>query len=188
MLGMNLKFVLTVVMLLAPSAAFAGSADQPARTDEPTRRYVGASLDGGTLFNGTTYGAVTVDGGHRLADGPLWLRGAVSGGGSSPLLSFDRVSHGRYLAVRAGAELRTAGPTVRLVGGLDVGYRYLSYLETDRMFQTSRQTRSSAADVVPRVGLDIGRGAWRIRPTMEVSFDTEGNAGLALTIGLGHQF
>ena len=128
-------------------------------------------------------GAVMIEGGHRLGDGPLWLhveaeRGAA-GGVDEPTY------RGNYAAGRAGVEARSCVLDGVLCGmaGLDLGVRHVDYMaEYD-------QANDTGAIVVPRIGLDVGSKHLRLRPGLDAIIEPAKSSavtGLAMTAGVAY--
>jgi len=48
--------------------------------------------------------------------------------------------------------------------------------------------KATKAEVVPRLGLDIGTAHFRVRPTAEVAFDGDGDYSVALSLSSAYRW
>lgn len=132
------------------------------------------------LSHGGFYGALQLDGGHRLGDGAFWLHGRLAEGN---MLGIDeRTMASNFTEVRVGLEARSCGlhGVLCLVTGLDAGYRH------ERLLADHDNTRADLAAAIPRLGLDLGGTRLRVRASVETVFDQRGWDGVGLTTGVAY--
>jgi hypothetical protein len=179
-----------MTLTLAARAAAAESYDA---TQEPTPSQgylgVGASLG----VQRAIMGGMSIDGGKRIGDTPLFVRGQMTGGKSG--------SDGSYVQLRAGVEAR--GCVFRNLlcafGGVDTGYQRDHVI--DAAIFSNETTEIDAHDVVmiPRLGVEAGTKI-RLRTALELpmykrldknddnTMDSQTGTGLALTLGVAGVF
>jgi len=146
--------------------------------DEPITSYVQPGAIVGLIHansanSDAAYGALSLEGGHRIGISPVWLHGLVAVGGMGDL---DQGSGpNSYSEVVAGVESRTCAfhGIACGVAAIDVGIRH-EYLMSDHF-------DSFNGVIVPRLGLDIGSRKFRVRPAIEYVFGTDGY-GAALSL------
>jgi hypothetical protein len=161
-----------IAVLLATSAvAFA----QPADT-EPTKDYLHAGIAAGIVSASSTnshamYGALMVEGGHRILHNWLWMHGQ---GAVGALQNIDESagSPASYLEGRVGLEARSCAPDELCVSaGVDVAVRGEHFMAVYDHFD------STTVALVPRLALDLGGDHFRVRPAFELALGSDGNGG-----------
>lgn len=151
--------------------------EQPRETP-PVTAYLEPGLEvGGT--RGGVYGALQLDGGHRL-DGPLWLHARLAQGGMAGIDEATMSSD--FAEARLGLEARGCRLDGLLcaVGGLDVGYRH------ERLVAEFDAERADLVTAIARLGLDLGGQHVRLRVSVESGVDRAGWNGLGLTTGVAY--
>jgi len=167
-----------LIVAFAPSLAFAEPASEPTDSaPSPKRSYfqLGAFLGLDTTSARAAYGAATVEGGYRLLDLPLWIRGLLARGSVAQV--YEMPESNSYLEARVGIEVRGCEPRriVCLFAGIDGGVR------RERLLNDGQQLEGTFNVIVPRVGLDVGTDHLRLRPALEIAMGTDGaGGGLAL--------
>jgi hypothetical protein len=135
------------------------------------------------------YGGFSLDGAAHVGDGPLWVHGAVFLGSPSQL--FSETVSGSYSQVRGGFELRSCTPSGRAcaAGGVDLGYRQMSYEGRGGLFDDDSMSSAhdASAIVVPRVQLDFGGEELRIRPSFEGVYGMSGVNGFQMGLAVAVQ-
>lgn len=130
------------------------------------------------LSRGGFYGALQLDGGHRLGDGALWLHGRLAQGSMAGI--DERTMASDFTEARVGLEARSCGlhGVLCLFTGLDAGYRH------ERLLAEYDNTRADLAAAIPRLGFDLGGTRLRLRASIETALDQRGWDGLGLTTGV----
>jgi len=164
----------TTAVAAAQPALTAPAAAPSARTD--------AYLEPGAALGGDRtgiYGALQLDGGLRL-DGPLWIHGRFAHGGMGEIEETTMSSD--FTEARVGAEARGCAleGIACLVGGIDAAYRH------ERVITDDTHRNADTADLIARVGLDVGTRHFRLRPSIEAAFDRSGWSGLGMTGGIAY--
>lgn len=157
----------------------------------PSQGYLGV---GGSLgVQRAIMGGMSIDGGKRIGETPLFARGQLTGGKSG--------TDGSFVQLRGGVEARgcVLRNLVCAFGGLDAGYQR-DHVIDDLIF-SNEQTEIDAHDlvVIPRVGLEAGTKI-RLRTALELplykrldrnddnAMDSQAGAGLALMFGVAGVF
>ncbi|HEX8113908.1 MAG TPA: hypothetical protein VF516_39525 [Kofleriaceae bacterium] len=150
-------------------------------SSDPTaaRSYLEPGLDVGLATAGL-YGALQLDGGHRLGDGPIWLHARLAHGGMGVIEETTMTSD--FTDARVGLEARGCAldGIACLVSGLDAGYRH------ERLVTDYRNTRADLAAAIARLGLDLGGKHLRLRASLETAVAQRGWDGLGLTTGIAY--
>ena len=153
----------------------------PAPTSDEHAYYVqaGAELGGA---QGAVFLAPTIEAGVRLGSGPLWAHGMILSGGAGEIDEANTT--GTILQVRGGVEARTcsASRIACASAGIDVGYSHAQVMAEDWT------DKWSGGMLIPRVGLDVGGDHLRVRPGVEVGFDSKGWNQLGLTAAVAYQW
>lgn len=141
--------------------------------------YLEPGLDVGFSAIGL-YGAVQLDGGHRLGDGPIWLHARLAHGGMGIIEETTMTSD--FTDARLGIEARGCAldGLACLVGGLDAGYRH------ERVLTDETSAHVDLADAIARLGLDLGGRHLRLRASVETAVSPRGWDGLGLTTGIAY--
>jgi hypothetical protein len=159
------SFVVLACCILTPSIALA----EPAIAAETTTveakpsRYVQAGFMVGAAAPVVAPNLLAaVDGGFRLAEGPVWLHTAVSWGATG-----DDQGPGSNLQLRAGIEGRTCWWRDRTctVGGVDAGYQRGRWSDRD---DPTHHESLNALVAIPRLGFDMGGRNVRARVGLEL--------------------
>lgn len=156
-----------------------GAFVDPAATAASTDAYLEPGLEIG-ITPGAFYGAVELDGGHRLGDTPLWLHGRFAQGNLSRIE--EKTMSSDFTEARLGLEARGCvfAGIACLVAGVDLGYRHEMYV-SDFGRGTADLGLSTA-----RLGLDLGSPHLRFRPSVETGVQQGGWLGLGVTAGLAY--
>ena len=152
---------------------------------------VGAELGGQRAL----MGGISLDGGVRLGDTPLFAHARVTTGASG--------SDGSYQQLRAGVESRgcIAQGWVCAFAGLDLGYQHDHMIDKPWFWWSGddgsnqppiMETDAHDLMAVPRVGVELGTPI-RVRAALDIPFTTrldepETRAGAAVSLGLGYAF
>lgn len=190
---MSKMFVTLTAALLLTLAARAASAESydATKAAKPTQGYLGV---GGSLgVQRAIMGGMSIDGGTRMGDTPLFARGQLTGGKSG--------TDGSFVQLRGGVEARGCAfrNLVCAFGGIDAGYQR-DHVIDDQLF-SNEQTEIDAHDLVliPRAGIEAGTKI-RLRTALELplykrldqnddnAMDSQAGAGLALTFGVAGVF
>jgi hypothetical protein len=185
-----LALALAAVTLLATAAiagaqpsrvepAAAGAAAAPAPATALAAAYLEPGVEVGATRGGF-YGALQLDGGHRLADTPIWLHARLAHGG---MAGVDEVTMSSdFTEARLGLEARTCGlhGHLCLVGGLDAAYRH------QRLVAEYDNQNDDLGAAIARLGLDAGGQHLRFRTGLEAGVDQRGSNSLGLTTGLAY--
>ena len=163
-----------LIVVFAPSLAFAEPApEQTDSTPSPTTSYLqlGAFIGVDNTSARAAYLAATLEGGHRLGELPLWIRGQLARGSVSEI--YQTAESNSYLEARIGMELRGCEPRriVCLFAGIDAGIR------RERLMSDGHQLDGTYNVIVPRVGVDLGNDHVRVRPAFEIAAGTDGVGG-----------
>jgi len=100
-----------------------------------------------------------VEGGMRVATTPIWVHGLIGSGGETQIQD-----QGQFLEARGGIELSCQHRTV-VCGffGIDVGGQLESTIDKDG----NEKAKLDGVVAVPRMGLDLGGNALRIRASVD---------------------
>ena len=179
-----MKLVASLVTIAALTSAAA--ADGVATGDDTAastraKSYVSLGATAGLEWIGS-YRAAQIEVGRRISP-RWWAHGSLSLGlGQDAPMS----TPGRYLSVRGGLEARLpltfTHDVVRVVGGLDVGYRTLTTTDPYR----DEPTVEDGVVLVPHVGLDIGTTI-RFRPGIDMTLQG-GISGVGASAALAYQW
>jgi len=152
----------TLFTLLSAAPATAEEIPEPPPETPPPppaeHGYLGAgvSLTGDHFFNL----AFAFEGGLKLPDVPLWIRGSADVGGTG-----DFEGTGPFRRARLGIEARVCGvPVLCGFGSLEAGYQTQVWESSDEDTEHHR-----GAIVTGRFGLDAGGSNLRFRLALEVS-------------------
>ena len=143
----------------------------------------GASAAKDTNYHADLY----LEGGMRVATTPIWVHGLIGSGSETQIKD-----QGRFLEARGGIELSCQHRTV-VCGffGIDVGGQLESTVDPDG----NEKTKLDGVVAVPRMGLDLGGDALRIRASVDGRWfryegkndavaGTSGGAGFSLALAL----
>lgn len=187
---MLVSLAAAMTLTLAGRAVRAESYDAT-QEPAPSQGYLGVGASLGVQR--AIMGGMSIDGGKRIGDLPLFVRGQMTGGKSG--------TDGSFVQLRAGVEAR--GCVFRNLlcgfGGLDGGYQR-DHVIDDQLFDNG-QIEIDAHDVVliPRVGIEAGSKI-RLRTALEVPMykrvdrnddnymDSQAGMGLAITFGVAGVF
>lgn len=188
----TLASLAALLCLTATASAESYDATQPL---PKTSDYVGVSASVGAQRG--LQAAVHIDGGRRLDDSPLFVRGQITAA---------RSGEGELYQARVGLETRGCvfAELACAFAGADVGYQRDLSEEHPHYFGTGvgsggsyRYTDSHDVLFVPRAGVELGQRL-KLRGTIELPFyrsvvastmDTEpGGMGVVLSAGVGYAF
>jgi len=170
--------LLAVLLAPAPAAADIYLEEPPPPPVEHGYLGGGFALSVDHFFNAT----LGIEGGWKLGDLPLWVRGDAERGGTG-----DFEGTGPFRRGRLGLETRTGGPGLCAVGSFEAGYQTQVWAATDETTE-----HHHGAIVTGRVGLDAGGEHLRFRLALEISryhhvsdvLPTEWAGGAGLSMGL----
>ncbi|CAN5203355.1 hypothetical protein BH11MYX1_BH11MYX1_33020 [soil metagenome] len=175
--------VVVSVGLLATAPAFAAPLQEPDFTPMP-KAYVGLGADAG-LDSWLRLG-FTAEGGVRIAETPIYVRGLVASGELA-----DLFRSGTYAEYRAGAEARASfrRGTLSAFAGVDLG------LERDHWREGSDSGTGLMHDdrmtlIAPRLGAEVGKQV-RFRAAIEAPIhhrSAKDGVGLGMTYSLVYAF
>ena len=188
-----MRLAIILVLLFATTAdaePYHPYAASPGRPPEPTPFRESAYVGGGAglTFDHFFNAYLDVEGGVRLPELPLWVRGSLAYGASA-----DVEGGGRFLQARLGLETRTCGSGVAcLFLGFDVGRQQQIWSKFDEMTEHHEGWVAG-----PRLGLDAGGERTRFRLALEAyrymrTSDVDGlpdstASGAGLTLGVIHR-
>lgn len=190
---MLLSLTAAMTLTLAGRAASAESYEVT-KDAKPSQGYLGV---GGSLgVQRGIMGGMSIDGGKRLGDTPLFVRGQMTGGKSG--------TDGSFVQLRAGIEARGCISIVCAFGGVDLGYQRDHMIEDQLFGSDPLEIDAHDLVVIPRVGLEAGTKI-KLRTALEVPLykrldknddnpmdarhmDSQAGAGLALTVGVAGVF
>ncbi len=182
-----MRTLILVSSVLAVTASVASAEPSiVASVPAPSTAYLGGGVALGAAYNGgasgVAYGAFELEGGIRLGDPRLWAHVLLAQGGMADVDGGGGSND--YLDARVGLEspVCSARRFACLVVGVDLGVRH------ERLMDDSDNLRTTNAEIVPRLGLDIGTAHFRVRPTAEVAFDSNGDYAVALSLASAYRW
>ncbi len=188
-------FVVSLVVVATSAIALAQPGLVAPIPEEPSSYLGGGVVVGGVHTDSGSgasglYGAFELEGGIRLSaiGSKFWARAVLLKGGMGVLDCCTTAND--YLEARVGLEgpMCSAHSLACFVIGVDVGVRHALLMAGDGSVADSVNLDATTAVIVPRLGFDIGSTHFRVRPSAEVAFASDGGYGVALSLSSAYRW